>query len=95
MNDNTPRRTTPTESMLGYARKVAKALGEDLPKDAETDFDTCRNWLDSNAERVPPTQKQVDYAQQLAESAGETIPDDVATSKPKLSKWIDEHVAGA
>lgn len=87
-------RITPTENMLRYARKVATTLGEQLPENAENDFDVCRNWLDENAERVPPTQKQIDYATQLADAAGESISEDVLSSKPKLSKWLDEHVNG-
>lgn len=92
---DTARRNTPTEKMLQYAHKVAAALGEDLPEEAEADFDACRDWLDQNAERVPPTPKQIDYARQLAEAAGEDIPDDVLASKTKLSRWLDERAGGA
>jgi len=91
---DTARRSTPTEKMLQYARKVAAALGEDLPEEVEASFDACRDWLDQNAERVPPTEKQVSFAKQIAEASGEDIPDDVLASKAKLSRWLDEHAGG-
>ena len=91
---NPPQRSTPTDKMLSYARKIAGELGEDLPREVETSFDACRAFIDANADSVPPTEKQLAFAERIAESSGEEIPDDVRASKRKLSAWLDERVDG-
>ena len=87
---NPPQRSTPTDKMLSYARKIADELGEDLPQEVEKSFDACRAFIDANADSIPPTDKQLAFAERLAESSGEEIPADVLASKRKLSAWLDE-----
>jgi hypothetical protein len=85
-----PQRSTPTDKMLSYARKIAEELGEDLPQEVEESFDACRAFIDANADSIPPTEKQLAFAERLADSNGEEIPADVLASKRKLSAWLDE-----
>ena len=87
---NPPQRSTPTDKMLSYARKIAEELGEDLPQEVEKSFDACRAFIDANADSIPPTEKQLAFAERLADSSGEDIPADVLASKRKLSAWLDE-----
>src|SRR5689334_22863348 len=43
----------PTDRMLGFARSLARARRLDLPEGAETDYDTCRRFLDAHAQPRP------------------------------------------
>jgi DNA topoisomerase-3 len=46
--DGARRNPPPTERMVGYARKLAKMKGLDLPPDCHLDFQACRRFLDQH-----------------------------------------------
>ena len=39
----------PTEKMIGFARRLARARGVSLPEGVETDYRACRSFLDAHA----------------------------------------------
>jgi hypothetical protein len=86
-------RSTPTPKMLDFAKSVAEQLGVDLPAEAETSFEACRDFLDAHP--LPPTQKQLDFANKLAEERHIEVPEEALADKRKLSAWIDEILQGA
>lgn len=47
---NLHSRRTPTDRMIAYARSLAQRKGIALPPGAEHDFDTCRRFLDRQAQ---------------------------------------------
>ena len=46
--DGARRNPPPTERMVGYAQKLAKMKGLDLPPDCHLDFQACRRFLDQH-----------------------------------------------
>ena len=43
--------TRPTERMVAFAKRLAADKNAKLPRGFDTDFETCRNFLDQNAGR--------------------------------------------
>lgn len=95
MSENQEQSTgKPTEKMVEFATKIAKALNQPLPEAVSSNFDTCKEYIDSNkAAASKPSEKQLKYAESIALKKGLTIPDDVKADSREMSKWIDEHKA--
>jgi len=93
MSDNQERAASkPTEKMLEYATKIAKAIGQDLPEDVSLDFEACKAFIDANKEAANrPSEKQLKFAQSIAAKKNLTIPDTALADAREISKWIDEN----
>lgn len=86
------RANKPTDKMLEFAKNVAKRIGVRVPDEVMTDFDACREFLDSNKEAaMRPSDKQLNFAKSIAERKGVDIPEEVLNNGRELSKWIDDH----
>jgi DNA topoisomerase-3 len=91
MSDNQERSAgKPTEKMLDYATKIAKAIGQPLPDDVPNDFDACKAFIDANKDQANrPSEKQLKFANGIAEKKNLTIPPEVLADGREISKWID------
>ena len=92
MSDNEKRVSKPTDKMVEFATKIAKALNQPLPEEVSLDFDACKQFIDDNkAAASRPSEKQLKYAQSIADKKSLTIPDEVKADAKEISKWIDEN----
>lgn len=94
MSDNTeqkakPTRTGPTDKMLAAAKRAADRHGVKLPKNAETEFEACRAFLDEYINL--PSPKQIAYAQKISEDKGTKLPDELLKDARGISEWIDQN----
>lgn len=90
MSNENKRANKPTDKMLGYAKKIAAALGKPLPKEVSQDFDACREFIDAHKDTpFPPSEKALNFAKSIAEQKGLELPDSVQRSARELSQWID------
>lgn len=91
MSENTERTASaPTEKMLEYAVKIAKIIGQDLPEEVSTDFNTCKEFIDQHKEAANrPSEKQLKFAESIAAKKQLTIPAEVLADGREISKWID------
>ncbi len=89
---NGQRASKPTDKMLEFAKSIAKRVGVRVPDEVMTDFDQCKQFIDSNKDAaMRPSDKQLNFANSIAERKGLTIPDEVLANGRELSKWIDDH----
>lgn len=92
MSEPSARVNRPTDKMLEFAKSIANRVGKELPEAVMTDFDECRNFIDTHKDAaMRPTEKQLAFAQRIAESKGAEIPAEALANGRELSKWIDEH----
>lgn len=83
----TRQKSAPTEKMIAAAKAAAQRHGVELPKHVDTDFDTCKAFLDEYLSK--PSPKAISYAESIAKEKGLTLPDEVRTNGKELSAWID------
>lgn len=94
MSDNQERSTSkPTEKMLEYATKIAKAINlPAVPDNVLESFEDCKAFIDENKEAANrPSEKQLNFARSIATKKGLTIPDTALADAREISKWIDEN----
>lgn len=94
MSDNQERSTSkPTEKMLEYATKIAKAINlPAVPDNVLESFEECKKFIDDNKEAANrPSEKQLNFARSIATKKGLTIPDTALADAREISKWIDEN----
>lgn len=87
----------PTSQALDYARKLAAALGVELPAQAATSGEACKAFIDQavpKAAALPPSDKSVSFAEKLAKEAGIELPIDCRQSRAACSAFIDAHTTG-
>ena len=86
------RASKPTDKMVEFATKIAKALNQPLPEEVSADFEACKKFIDDNkAAASRPSEKQLKYAESIATKKGVQIPDEVKADAREISKWIDEN----
>lgn len=83
----TRQKSAPTDKMIAAAKSAAQRHGVELPKNADTDFDTCKAFLDEYLSK--PSAKAISYAESIAKEKGLTLPDEVRNNAKELSAWID------
>lgn len=81
------QKSAPTDKMIAAAKSAAQRHGVELPKNAETDFDACKAFLDEYLSK--PSAKALSYAESIAKEHGLTLPDEVRSNAKELSAWID------
>ncbi|GBG14416.1 metal ABC transporter permease [Novimethylophilus kurashikiensis] len=81
------KRGGPTEKMVESAKKAAERHGVALPKGFDTDFDTCKGFLDVYLSK--PTPKALSFAESIAKDKGLELPEVARNSAKDLSAWID------
>jgi len=80
----------PTPKMLALAKKISKQKKIDLPPEAETDFKSCKSFLDNNVPKTwPPSEKQVTFVEKLMSENNPAPPDDWREDAKIASKYID------
>lgn len=91
MSENQERGPSkPTEKMLEYATKIAKAINQPLPDEVVADFDACKAFIDANKEAANrPSEKQLKFAQSIADKRQLEIPAEALADAREISKWID------
>jgi DNA topoisomerase-3 len=89
---NEPRKSTPTDKMLEYAKNIATRVNVRVPDDVMTDFEACKAFIDLHKDAaMRPSDKQLNFANSIAERKGLTVPAEVSANGKELSKWIDEN----
>ena len=93
MSENQERTASkPTEKMLEYATKIAKAIGQPVPDEVVADFEACKLFIDANKEAANrPSEKQLKFAESIASKKQLTIPPEALADAREISKWIDEN----
>jgi DNA topoisomerase-3 len=94
MSDNQERSTSkPTEKMMEYATKIAKAINlPAVPDNVLESFEECKKFIDDNKDAANrPSEKQLNFARSIATKKGLTIPDTALADAREISKWIDEN----
>jgi DNA topoisomerase IA len=93
MSENQERSASkPTEKMLEYATKIAKAIGQPVPDEVVADFEACKLFIDANKEAANrPSEKQLKFAESIAAKKQLTIPPEALADAREISKWIDEN----
>ncbi len=91
-----PEGNQPSEAQMNFARKIAEAMGADLPEGVAADRRKLSAWIDANAENAPQkdcgdtaTPAQINAAEKIAQAKGIKVPPEAMKSKALLSKWID------
>jgi hypothetical protein len=91
MSENQERgASSPTEKMLEYATKIAKAINQPLPDEVANDFEACKLFIDTHKEAANrPSEKQLKFAESIAAKKQLTIPPEALADAREISKWID------
>lgn len=80
----------PTPKMVALAKKISKQKKIDLPSAAETDFKSCKSFLDNNMPKTwPPSEKQVAFVEKLMSENNPMPPDGWRSDAKIASKYID------
>jgi DNA topoisomerase-3 len=87
---NEPRKGTPTDKMLEFAKSIATKLQKPVPDEVMVDFDTCKKFIDDNKDAANrPSDKQLSFANSISQSKGVAIPPEALANGRELSRWID------
>ncbi len=84
---NEKRKSAPTEKMVAAAKTAAERHGVKLPENYDSDFETCKAFLDTYLAK--PTEKALGYAEKIAKEKGLALPDEARLNSRDLSAWID------
>lgn len=83
----------PSEKQLAFGKRIAEAIGEEIPAAAMKSSKEFSAWLDTVKSRAPapaPTEKQLAFARKIADEAGMEIPAAAMKDAKQLSAFIDK-----
>jgi DNA topoisomerase-1 len=85
----------PTAKQIGLAKRLAEAIGSEIPAEAMKDSKELSNWIDEVKERadlpsLPPSEKQLKYAEALARDTDMELTDEMRSDAQKISKFIEQ-----
>jgi DNA topoisomerase-3 len=83
----------PSEKQLAFGRRIAQAIGEEIPEEAMKSSKEFSAWIDSVKSRAPappPSEKQLEFARKIAGESGMDIPPAALKDAKQLSSFIDE-----
>ena len=87
--------TPPSQAQLEFAKKLALNAKLELPKDIETSWKICREFIEMAKKKqpiLPPNEKQLNLAKKLADDNKVELPKDLENNWKICSDFISKYI---